>query len=55
MINNHSVENLIDDFEESMVTCRWFTNTIAYSCYISHVEPKNMKVTLKEEACIHVM
>ena len=55
VINNHPVKNIIRDQSAPMVTRRWFNNSMAYTCYLSQVELKNVKEALKEEVWIGSM
>ena len=53
---NHTLSNVIGNYEDSMVTRRQSElNEISYVCYTSQIEPKNVEEVLNDEARVEAL
>ena len=52
---NHPADLILGNLDESMVTRRRYTNLIHFVCFVSLIEPKNVKEALGDEAWILAM
>ncbi|XP_062075658.1 uncharacterized protein LOC133779758 [Humulus lupulus] len=52
---NHPTDLILGNMHESMVTRRRYANLIQFVCFVSSLEPKNVKEALMDEAWIRAM
>ena len=52
---NHPSELILGDPKDSMVTRKKFSNVSRFACFLSNIEPKNVKEALTDENWIEAM